>query len=801
MATASALPPTLQEKLAELNRQVRARRTARGLSLTLLALTVLAAVAVAADALLDFPAAVRGGLLIAWAVLGAAVVWRVLLRPLTRPVSPADLAAAVESEFPVLGERLSSTVELAERADPGNGSPYLIGLLARETEIRTRRLDFGEAVSTRDARWLTVAAGVALLAALAPLLFAPPAREHARRFFLPWVTAPLDVPYQVVVTSGDPAVRRGDPVTLAAYAEPTRPGAEVPAGAELLVRRDGGPEEAFGMQSTQANVYFLKRERVDADFEYAVRVGHARSDWHRVRAVDPVELTGETKITVTPPEYAKAALGEATLAGFGDIAPLQHSSVTFDLRFTRPPAVAALEWLPADAKPGEAARRVSLPAGGEQAAHTLQARQSGTLRLILETEEGVRTEVPPLKIDVRPDGPPRFSRVTGVTEQAREVPPGERVPVSFTVLDDVAVGEAALEYRVNGGPVQTQAIPLPGAGRQEVTTDCELDLAGKASEGDRLEFRLRAADNRDLPGEKLGPQVAYFPSGDRWAELRIARGAEPLKEQEITAQQREIERRLDDLLRELKADARTLYSLQVGAKNRDRLPFEQEEQIRELRDRARANAQALDELARDTALTPELQALADQFRDVADRQLRPAEDALREADRSERADPRDRAMARAQDQIGEAIRRLEQLQEQGERLARERIEREQLERLAREQQELAEKAAKAGPQELPEIQRRQRELEQELERLTRESDALREAANANKQEQAEELARRARDLADRQRELEQAMRETEQQARSGRLAELLERQKDLARRAAEFARENDQATRAAQARP
>ena len=38
---------------------------------------------------------------------------------------------------------------------------------------------------------------------------------------MPWFRPAVVVPFRVVVTSGDPVVRRGGPVTLTAYLEPT----------------------------------------------------------------------------------------------------------------------------------------------------------------------------------------------------------------------------------------------------------------------------------------------------------------------------------------------------------------------------------------------------------------------------------------------------------------------------------------------------------------------------------------------------------------------------------------------------
>ena len=61
------------------------------------------------------------------------------------------LAALIEERYPELGERLTSAVELAGDTDNRHGSPTLIAVLMKETEVRTRRLDFVQAIDVRVA--------------------------------------------------------------------------------------------------------------------------------------------------------------------------------------------------------------------------------------------------------------------------------------------------------------------------------------------------------------------------------------------------------------------------------------------------------------------------------------------------------------------------------------------------------------------------------------------------------------------------------------------------------------------------
>src|SRR5204863_8247840 len=91
------------------------------------------------------------------------------------------------------------------------------------------------------------------------------------------------------------------------------------------------------------------------------------------------------------------------------------------------------------------------------------ARASGRCRLVFDAGHGVLTELPPQTLTAQPDQPPAFRRVTGLPEQAR-AKPTDILPLELTVADDIAVAAVEVEFRVNDGPVQIEALPLTGIG-------------------------------------------------------------------------------------------------------------------------------------------------------------------------------------------------------------------------------------------------------------------------------------------------------------------------------------------------
>src|SRR5262245_56821111 len=135
MSMTVQLPASLRDRLGALASRVRLLRGLRGLCVLVLVRALTAAVAIGTDWVVGgrLPIRVRGITLAVWSVLGILLAWAGY-RSFTSRIDPANLAAAVEERHPDLGERLTSSVELCQNSDEGNGSPELIELLVRETE-------------------------------------------------------------------------------------------------------------------------------------------------------------------------------------------------------------------------------------------------------------------------------------------------------------------------------------------------------------------------------------------------------------------------------------------------------------------------------------------------------------------------------------------------------------------------------------------------------------------------------------------------------------------------------------------
>ena len=405
-----------------------------------------------------------------------------------------------------------------------------------------------------------LAAGLFAIVLLPAIIWPHAFAVQTKRFFVPWLKAPL--PYSIVAKPGDVAVARGQGVTLSAFLELTGNADSLPSAAALVKTDETGKTIRLGMKSEQAQIFFCKFNAVTESFRYHLEAGDAVGPEFTVTAVDPVQLVADSPaIAIAPPAYAQKAVETKTITGLGDFSALQYSRLTFAFRFDRPAQSATLEWIPAsendrpDAVKG-IKHKLDLQEGGTTAHFEASALRHGRFVLTLEAEHGIRTELPPQSLNVLTDKPPAFVKVTGTSEQMRAVQAYETIPLEVALADDYGVESAVVEYRVNDGELHTEEMKLDGLGTPLASGKHGLKIAGKAREGQTFQFRLKIADNRNVPEAKLQPNVVYHPAENRWFSLKIAQNAEPLKQQEILAQRDDIRKRMQELIELLKKDGR-----------------------------------------------------------------------------------------------------------------------------------------------------------------------------------------------------------------------------------------------------
>jgi hypothetical protein len=829
MSSIAALPPSLRQKITFLARRIRLLRALHGSSLLLVMLLITGSAAVSMDYWFGLPAAVRGVLLIVWACLGTSVAFRAICIPLCRKLTPDALAALVEEKHPDLGERLTSAVELAGNSGGFHGSASLVALLIQEADTHARHLNFLEAVPARPT--IRLAGGTVallLLAGSCALLWPRYSVELARRFLLPWRTPGALVLYSLDVRPGDIAAATGRPLAFSVTVVPKHDKIVLPSSSTLVISDADGNVSRRPMQAERPDAFSFVLDKVGGDFRYHVEAGDAISDGYQVTAVTPVELAADSPtITISPPPYAKKSIENQIIHGLADLTALQHSRIRLELRFTRPARTATLEWPLPRAKDDRATNDppavhpLMLTPDRCGATCELPALVSGNYRLLLEEEHGIRTELEPRVLTVQADQPPVFRRVvigdklqTSESKNAtltkehkgfrkddtRLALPSDSVPLDIGLADDVGVTRAEVEYRINDGPSQRQAIPLEGAESREASGQLLFKLAGKGlEEGDTLHYRIRAVDNRNVPEAGLQPHTIYYPAEQNWLTVKIGDQAQPLRQQEILSQRDDIDQRLDEILNKLIEEQRSLNQVAQQPVSK----AEQAKQLKELREQNRNIQNSLRELNGIAAEIRPLQTLAAEARAVAQEEMNRSDQALQRAEQEPQREPRLHELRDSDKEITAALRRVEQMRRANERLAQARLELLKLETLSERQQRLAERTADdrakqpTKPNLSQELQREQKDIAKELQRLAEQSEPLRKALEAARRDEAQQLAARARELAQAENDLLEAARETRQREKELRLAELATRQQALAERATRFANESRSAAYAA----
>ncbi|MBX9627866.1 MAG: hypothetical protein K2X82_28970, partial [Gemmataceae bacterium] len=551
--------------------------------------------------------------------------------------------------------------------------------------------------------------------------------------------------HRIVIPHPEPVVRRGDPLTLSAFAEPLSPDADPPDGAALVVRpaadRTG---RRLPMRPDGAGAFHLTLPPVYDDFLYRVEAGGAASPWHTVRAADPVELADDTAVTVTPPAYTGAT--PVTRPGVEGVDGLQHSTAAFRLAFTRPAAVAFLTWQPATGVPDRPVVPVELGEGGLTGTATVRLTTDGVYRLVLATEPGLRqlrTEIA-IPVRVTADAPPRFEALDGVSPRPVARPPNSRVEIAFTVADDLGVAGVVLEYVPgSGGEPKRESVPLTGAGTPRAEGRVTLDLAGNGAAGQTVRFRLRAADARAVPDANLTPQEGVYPPTG-WAEVGLSASTPPADRQEADGLRdaaRDALRGAADAVGAALAEVEAL----LGSDQFAAWPLDHAVRLESAREQVRAAAGQLHDAARELVLRPDLRPFAADIGATADGLHRTAAEWMGDAPPDRRA-----ALRTAADRLGEASSRLDGLTARADRVTRDWLDRRRLAAVA------------ADP----------RNVEARLRDILADSEPLRRAILRSAARDARRFAAEAEGIADRVGHLDAAARHLETEARRAVLGRL-----------------------------
>lgn len=799
----NSLPPGLQSKFNQLEWRIRVSRLVRGFAAWLLVLTAWFVVGYLADVLVGWSVAWLRGLnatLLGAAVAGlGAMLWNA-----RRPMARQRLAALVERRYPALGERLASTVELQESAAPLHGAPELIHGLSEETADRAVSLDFRDAYSVRATRKLAWAAAVLAVVAFAPVLGSDTYARFGRRLLLAW--SPSVYGYSLSVAPGDQFIGRGRSAAVQVRLTAIEDGMRLPNICVLIYQEGDSAPRRQRMESVEAGTFSFTWPVVSDVVAYHVEAGDLASATFRIEPVDPVAITpGGLTVKVTPPPYVNPdVMSVAEHAGHAPFTALQYSRVGFQFAFDRPAHKATIRWRTADNHYEIALGIAEKLADASWEFLAFDVGPSAAT-LVLEAEHGIVSTYPLPTWSVWTDDAPWFSAAPDIFSSgglSKSVAPEDVVPIKAVAEDQVGLGRVEVEYSINDGPAFYSAL-ADGKGHRRVGVDSQWRLQGLVKLGDDVKFRLRVADNRrltrdDLPPldqvllpHDLLPNVTYLPqrdgAQDRWWSFKIERQAEALAKQLASAQRDEFREWIERIKKQLEQERQQVQKVKSASHQVPVLSQEQADGLAKAQQQNLQNQQELRALSQKAGQIDSLQRLARLSFDVARRELGDSDQALSAAQaKSVGIDARERELEKADQALASALKRLGELQELNEALARERLDIHELEKLAAQERELARKAEELAAQpkpdekELDRLRDEQAKIAKRLEQLAEKNPHLQQALQQLRQAQAQKLAKDAQKLAMNQQKLSEAAEARLQAELQAKFGDLARQQRELA---------------------
>jgi hypothetical protein len=820
-----SLPAEISLPLRQLDRKVRLLAMLRGVAV----LVTLLIVGIGGGLLVDLWLGLGETVRVVWlstlaAAAFAVVVWGIV-RPLFWRTGPADLAALVESAHPELNERLTSTVELLrpDLPEAHKGSSLMRELLVTETTQVLRGAELDDSVDgarAQRAGWLAVAA---MFAMIVPLFISRDGYTLLlTRFFTPWRNLEQASNLYFVVDQGDRTVPRGSDVAI--LAEPRwRLSEQNPPDEVWLAWKDaaGEADQRRMLWDPDRKLYTATLPHVFQPFEFHVTSGPAKTREYHVNVVEAPSI-GAFVVDVQPPAYT--GLPAQRLDGaVGETSVFERSQVKFELQFNKPITSAEVVWFgapsgaaPAATTDGESIRTVTpltLAADRKSGTIAFEAlpEAGGRFAVKLADEHGLLNPSEPARaLRVQLDQPPTVAFADQVDQP--EARPNDVITLPVTASDDIAVHDLELHYSVvpQGG---RNMVAAEGRllGVKAIDHSYSLDLATLSTDlgvplhlknNDRLRLKLRAADERPVPGPN-----------EAWSEERtitIRDDAAPYGF-EMLAQSREQWRKmLQEIRQQLQQNREQVGDLkdETDADIRQKIEFDQNEAIAPLATQQRELAKRLEQLAAMLGSSPLFGNLTETAQGVAREELAAAPQALDTAAGEAELPKKGEQFEASAKQLDSAIAKLTELEAGFGKIAELERDLSEIQRLAERASRLAEDAVALDqdrsnpPPDMPaerqqsrnaaleqdrqDLMQEHQELSQDLQNLLERRPEILDAAREQQFDRLRDLAEQALELAKPQDQLAAEL-NTDAQQQANDLQDVMQKQRELLAEAQQLA--------------
>lgn len=475
----------LEENLTAGLRAWRRSRLQRGVSIALLGLFGLAALALLtrpvfnAVPVLWWILAIIG--LAAWATL----VLQYLILPLRRQPTLAQIARYLEERNPILEDRLATAVELGAHTVPARENP-LWPRLVQEAADEAARLHVPEQLQIRFAQWWRLLAVAATTLAVL-LLFR--AADLYQGYFANYFESNAQAPQAVEalqVKPGNTRVPRGETVEVIAES----PHLEA---SEATLYLEQGPQSwlPYAMSSTtQLGKFTHQLFDVLDTLRYYVRVSDEISPIFTIIAVEAPEIKTLRLTYIYPQEIGRPPLTEEN---GGDVYAPNGTEIQIEAISTQPLAKAEWRLNTADFR-GMDLRNDTL------AVASFTVTKDGYYVLRFTNNDGMTNKPVEYFIHLIPDEPPQIT----ITRPGRDLRPTmlEEVPVEVRVREDYGLKQLTLIYSHNNQPAVRQDLLGQAARTQRPSGTSSEYIAGTllyledlgARPGDFISYYFEAHD-------------------------------------------------------------------------------------------------------------------------------------------------------------------------------------------------------------------------------------------------------------------------------------------------------------------
>lgn len=439
----------MAERLAAIRRSLRRHFLLEGTAILLGVAVLVAALSLLVDWQLELSRPVRIACLVASLGGLAWLAYRHVVRPMSMPLSPLDVAAAIDrtsggSTHAPLATRVASVLELPEQAhDTQRVSPDLIVRAVAADFEELERVDFRRHLNGRH-WWLSALAVAGFV--LIPTAFAIGAPKLAGLWRDRWLLGSnRPWPHSTLIEvqnlrDGRLIVPRGEPAAIQVRVTDSDQETET---VWLRMTGDDGNQQTVTMNRFAAGDFRFDLPPLQQPVEGELWGGDGRSEPFRIEPMDrpkitSLKLTGQHPRDPAPQEFVFT--GEE-----GNVRLLPQTNATLAFETNVPVAEVRVE---EDATP---AREFSRESDRKFVARWIHGRPVKMRVSLVAADSGLESFPRPITIGEKPDRAPTLSlRHSGVRLRVTTM---ATIPVTVAVRDDYGIRSveliAAVDHRAN----------------------------------------------------------------------------------------------------------------------------------------------------------------------------------------------------------------------------------------------------------------------------------------------------------------------------------------------------------------